>query len=1113
MAVTIDELNIKISANADKAVQSLDRLSNAFSTLSTALKGLETTSFASISNSLAGISNAMIGLKNAGVGKTDFNKLAKGLSSLSSINTSNLSNLGTALTTFSTSLGNFTDVSVASKSIRDLAFSISTLGGVKATQAVSNLAPLQSSLNGLITSLNSLGKINFDLAGLATLTSSISKLGGRSIVNATNNMPKLTLELRNLITTLSKAPAVSNNVVSLIQALSNLSSAGIRTAEASTRVNKSLSNFNLLSSRTSKSAFSLAAAFGKMYANYFIFIRAFKALWSSIRSSMNYIEVLNYFDKAFQQVASNAEETFKEAGYNSAEEYAQAFAERAGQLTEKLTGFNMDRSGVLNATGGVSLGLNPSQVLQTQATFAQLSSSMGISARNAEILSRVFTELGADLASVRDMSFDTVWNSLQSGMVGMARTVDRFGANIRNVNLQQKLLDLGIETNITNLNQQYKTLLRTIIILDSTRYAWADLSTTLNTPSNQLRILQSQWKMLGQTIGNLFIPIVAKALPYINALVIALQRLFTWFAQILGIDLSKITNSISNVDLSEFLDSAEESEEALAGVNKGIDKLKKGIRGFDELNVITTKDDTSTASAGGLGVPDMGVLDDAFLSITDEYQRAWDKAFASLENKAQSLADKLEKYFNPIKSIFYDIVNGHWELAGLDLSRWIVDINEGLTDLLASVDWEKIGNNIGEFLAGMDWKSITNSLGELFWEGLSDAIDFWKGSFDKAPIETGLITAFALLNFTGLGKLFWAKLGELFAPIIAKIAPILGGIGLIIAGITLALIGFIDMLKNGFSWIGEIALVVGTALATVGAIILGAPALVAGVVAAIALAVFNLIILIKQYWTEITQTLKAILMAVVTAITGFIVSGLSNIATFLVNFIKEAINLAKSLFKGIWQVLTDVYELVGSILEAIIRFVIAVFTGKWKVAWEGVVKVFKKVFETVVDVAKVPLNILIGIINTLQKAIESTINFFIDAINLISFQVPDWVPGIGGKSISPNIPRVNFGDGIEYFANGGFVKSATIFGAGENGKVEMLGNIGGKTAVASNAEITGIADAVYSTSSTEAELMREQNALLRQLLNKEFGITKNELFNSVRSSANEYTMRTGKFAF
>ena len=101
---------------------------------------------------------------------------------------------------------------------------------------------------------------------------------------------------------------------------------------------------------------------------------------------------------------------------------------------------------------------------------------------------------------------------------------------------------------------------------------------------------------------------------------------------------------------------------------------------------------------------------------------------------------------------------------------------------------------------------------------------------------------------------------------------------------------------------------------------------------------------------------------------------------------------------------------------------------------------------------------------------------------------------------------------IPRFANGGYPTMGSLFWAGEAG-AEIVGSMNGKTAVASNGEITGITSAILSTSNAEIEVLKQQNTLLQGILEKEFGISQDDLFKSVRTSAREYTNRTGNYAF
>lgn len=537
---------------------------------------------------------------------------------------------------------------------------------------------------------------------------------------------------------------------------------------------------------------------------------------SSISNAMDYIETLNYFDAAFGQVAQNADlSAFKQLGYDSADAYYNSFAERAEQLTAKMSGFTIDEKGMLQSTGTVSLGLDPAQLMNYQAMFGQMASSMGVSSEIALKLSQTFTELGADLASVKNLDFEDVWNDMASGLAGMSRTLDKYGVNIRNVNLQQKLNELGIEANISALNQNDKALLRAIILLDSTRYAWADLADTINQPANQLRMIQANFQNLSRTIGSLFMPLVQKILPYVNALVIAVQRLFSWLGNLMGIDLSNVSTVVGGADLGNILDQTEDLGGGLGDAKKAADKLNKSLQKFDELNVITTKqDDGGTGIGRGIGG---GLLDEAFGKAFDEYQKKWDEAFVNLENRAQEIADSIEKAFEPIKKIIQDFAVGDFFQAGKDVSALVVSITDFFTKAIKKVDWYKIGQNIGKFFAGIDWVKILKSVGKLIWTALKSALKFWKGAFDAAPIETGIITAIGLLKFTKLGSVLKSAL----LPQINKgLDKIVKGLNLKKVGIGIAgVFGEITLVSDAFEGLTRKSQGVGSAL---GEIVTGA---------------------------------------------------------------------------------------------------------------------------------------------------------------------------------------------------------------------------------------------------------------------------------------------------
>lgn len=109
--------------------------------------------------------------------------------------------------------------------------------------------------------------------------------------------------------------------------------------------------------------------------------------------------------------------------------------------------------------------------------------------------------------------------------------------------------------------------------------------------------------------------------------------------------------------------------------------------------------------------------------------------------------------------------------------------------------------------------------------------------------------------------------------------------------------------------------------------------------------------------------------------------------------------------------LTTIVTSIQTVFQGIIDFVTGVFTGNWQMAWQGVQDIFGGIFEGLGALVKTPINAVISIIN---KAISG--------INGLGLTIPDWVPVIGGKNFSINIPE------MPMLAKGGFTNGPSIVG-------------------------------------------------------------------------------------
>lgn len=114
-------------------------------------------------------------------------------------------------------------------------------------------------------------------------------------------------------------------------------------------------------------------------------------------------------------------------------------------------------------------------------------------------------------------------------------------------------------------------------------------------------------------------------------------------------------------------------------------------------------------------------------------------------------------------------------------------------------------------------------------------------------------------------------------------------------------------------------------------------------------------------------------------------------SVYLGAVIGGAIGYFSSMFESVKKVIGGIMD----IFSGLITFITGVFTGNWSKAWDGVKQIFSGAFSALVSLAKMPLNGVIGIINGA-----------IAGINKLGIKVPDWVPVIGGKAFSINIPSI-----------------------------------------------------------------------------------------------------------
>lgn len=807
---TIDTLNIQIESSTTQAVRSINNLVKKLDTLNTAFGNLDISRLNNFSNSLKSLGSVNFKANGLNAAINAINRLGK--SDFSQFDTGKLGKILTEMQKLDAIPDVSPSVSRFTTAIAKLAGTGQYIGNV--SKELPNLA---TGLNNAATKLGSMSEVSASTNAFITSLGKLAGAGDKTGKTA-SQLSTLAQEVLKFFDVMKSAPDISSSTIRMTEALAVLASSGSKVGRATNSVSNSFNTLSSLGSKASTVINGLTNAFQKfaskaislggkavsaiagignasseagekirrlsnpmssvtdklsvLYAKGFLVKRALDVLTSPVESAMNYVETLNYFNSAFNQVAEgiNTDE-WKKSGIKSAEAYANSFQERAKQLSQKLTGFEISDTGELARTNTASLGLDPEKTMQYQATFAQMASSMGDTSETALKLSNALTMIGADLASVRNMDFEDVWQDMASGLTGMSRAMDKYGINIRNANMQQELYNLGINTSISKLSQADKTILRTIILLNNSKYAWADLSNTINQPANQIRMLQSNFASLGRTIGSLFIPILQTVLPYINAIVIAIQRMFAYIAKLLGIKLSNFVSSTGGIsaDTSNIADDMDNASDSIGTANKNAKKLKKtlSVLSFDELNQLNDNSDSGSTSnpssgsgKGGLG--HIGALDAALDDALSAYQKAWDEAFKKMSNRANEMADAIVNAFkrkdwkglgkimadgiNWGMQKLYDFIN--WNNVGPYITKFTSAFTQTFNSMVDNINWDLMGRTVGagmntivntanQLLEGIDWKNlgakfangITGLVREVNWENFGNLLgnSFMRG--------------------------------------------------------------------------------------------------------------------------------------------------------------------------------------------------------------------------------------------------------------------------------------------------------------------------------------------------------------------------------------------------
>lgn len=723
--------------NFDKLSQGLSKIASIDPSKLEALGKIDGNSFRGLGEGVKALSAGLKDLK--GVSTKKFETLATGIERLGAIQVGNMQTVASALTPLADGIRTLSSANFDNRNLQNFINSLTRLSNANVGSLASvDFTTLGNNIKGLATALSSADKVEQNtismtnaiakLAGaganIGTVTTELPRLGtalkdfmntmsgaptlasetiaftqaigqlasaGSKAETVANSLQHLGDELKRFMQTMASAPNVSANVIQMTQALAQLANTGGGTGRAASSLGNAFngtsvsairlsSNTNILSvslkglgSRLNKTlkgvksfTSQMLAAAGIMGGLYGIIRGGLKAM--DIASSLT--EVQNVVDTTFGDMSDKVQEFADNSirQFGMSELSVKQFASRFQAM-------------------GTAMGI-PTSLIKRSNEFlnSQTNGYVGLSDSMSDV-SLNLTKLTADIASFYDVEQAEVAEDLAAIYTGMTVPLRKYGLDLTQATLKEWAMKNGLDANIKSMSQAEKTMLRYQYVLANTTAAQGDFEKTQLTWANQVRILKQSFEQLGSIIGTSLINAFKPLVQTLNSVLIyvidfaekvteALGTIFGWKFESGG------TGGIAQ-DWSDIADTTGEAAD-------NIDKMKKGLRAFDELNNITSPD----KSGGGAGAGGAGEGAGGGLVKTDAI---W------------------ENYKSDIDTLY-------------KLGKYIGD---ALSDAMERIDWAAIyekarnfGRGLAEFLNGLISPRLFENIGKTIAGALNTALHF-----------------------------------------------------------------------------------------------------------------------------------------------------------------------------------------------------------------------------------------------------------------------------------------------------------------------------------------------------------------------------------------------------
>ena len=518
----------------------------------------------------------------------------------------------------------------------------------KVCSSLDTLTKSISALKSASSGMDGLSRINDFMDRISNVNLSESAKGIRSVASALTRISSVDLKGLDLSGLKGKMNSLQNG----LSPLSKVDASGLRSVSSALNSiakipdfsskldSKTLDNFATSCKKITDALDPLASkietvgnSFAKLPSNIQKVIAATDgATKASSKSAKSYTSLSNQLN-GFMRSAAKLVSLKAIATYlgNAAEKF-NSYYEAANLFGVSMKGLTGEASTFINKMETL-LGIDPTEAMNNMATIQGLTTSFGMASDKAYVLSKNLTQLGYDLASLKNIPVAESFTKIQAAISGELEPIRRLGVDISNARLQQELLNLGYSQSVSTLSQADKAVLRYIAIMKQTTDAQGDFARTLSSPANMIRVLQAQLNSLARAVGSLLYPALKSILPPLIAAVELIKEIVTGIATLMGV-------KVEFPDFSSASDAVGGVTDAMDNTTKATGKAAKAfknyIMGFDELNVIQKDNGSSGGSGSGAGAAG-NLLGDVDLSGYDMFKNYVGSSVDEIKAKLEKL--------------------------------------------------------------------------------------------------------------------------------------------------------------------------------------------------------------------------------------------------------------------------------------------------------------------------------------------------------------------------------------------------------------------------------------------------------------------------------------------